>query len=520
MVKLPSGISISIVLRRRFSTVPPADYAGNRKNLIPIPHRSIPEARGQDLDFVNVAHSHIIHSDWGKLELSPPAHFTPFRITHVLLKIQRDHVLSLEFFNWVKTHSPDSLTVETHSIILHILTKNRKFKSAESILKDGLVIRSSAHSADKLFDVLLHSYRVCDSSPRVFDSLFSVYARSKKFRFATDLFLRMKDYGFFPTVKSCNAYLSALLGSNRPDIALGFYGEMRRCRITPNVYTLNMVMAAFCKGGKIEKAVEIFSDLENGRLVAPNIASYNVLIAGYCRKGLLSSAMKLRTSMGKNGMEPNVVTFNTLINGFAKEGKLQEASRVFSEMKLSNVVPNIVTFNTLINGFSQLGNSEMNDMLYQEMVRAGIKPDILTYNAMISGLCREGKTKKAAYLVKELDKERLVPNSSTFSALITGQCARDNPDRAFQLYRSMVRSGCHPNQQTFDTLIAGFCKIKDFDGAGKVLLEMFDRCLTPTLDIVMDIYNGLQQCGMDRLAMKLWNEMEARKCRDKIERVT
>ncbi|CAI0378022.1 unnamed protein product [Linum tenue] len=387
MVKLPSGKSIPIVLRRRFSTVPPADYAGNRINLIPIPHRSIPEARGQDLDFVNVAHSHIIHSDWGKLELSPPAHFTPFRITHVLLKIQRDHVLSLEFFNWVKTHSPDSLTVETHSIILHILTKNRKFKSAESILKDGLGIRSSAHS-------------------------------------------------------------------------------------------------------------------------------------GYCRKGLLSSAMKLRTSMGKNGMEPNVVTFNTLINGFAKEGKLQEASRVFSEMKLSNVVPNIVTFNTLINGFSQLGNSEMNDMLYQEMVRAGIKPDILTYNAMISGLCREGKTKKAAYLVKELDKERLVPNSSTFSALITGQCARDNPDRAFQLYRSMVRSGCHPNQQTFDTLIAGFCKIKDFDGAGKVLLEMFDRCLTPTLDIVMDIYNGLQQCGMDRLAMKLWNEMEARKCRDKIERVT
>ncbi|CAL1356221.1 unnamed protein product [Linum trigynum] len=487
MVKLPSGKSIPIVLRRRFSTVPPADYAGNRKNLIPIPHRSIPEARGQDLDFVNVAHSHIIHSDWGKLELSPPAHFTPFRITHVLLKIQRDHVLSLEFFDWVKTHSPDSLTVETHSIILHILTKNRKFKSAESILKDGLGIRSSAHSADKLFDVLLHSYRVCDSSPRVFDSLFSVYARSKKFR---------------------------------PDIALGFYGEMRRCRITPNVYTLNMVMAAFCKGGKIEKAVELFSDMENGRVVAPNIASYNVLIAGYCRKGLLSSAMKLRTSMGKNGMEPNVVTFNTLINGFAKEGKLQEASRVFSEMKLSNVVPNIVTFNTLINGFSQVGNSEMNDMLYQEMVRAGIKPDILTYNAMISGLCREAKTKKAAYLVKELDKERLVPNSSTFSALITGQCARDNPDRAFQLYRSMVRSGCHPNQQTFDTLIAGFCKIKEFDGAGKVLLEMFDRCLTPTLDIVMDIYNGLQQCGMDRLAMKLWNEMEARKCRDKIERVT
>ncbi|CAN1839562.1 Pentatricopeptide repeat-containing protein At4g26680, mitochondrial [Linum perenne] len=483
--------------------------ARNRDPL-PIPHRSIPHPRGQDLDFVNVAHSHLIHSDWPKLTpLSP--HLTPFRVKHVQLKIQRDYVLSLEFFNWVKTHNPAAHTLETHSIILHVLTKNRKFLSAESITRDVFKIGS----ADQLFDVLLHSYRVCDSSVRVFDSLFSTCARLKKFRFTTDLFCKMNEYGFLPTVESCNAYLSSLLDMDRADIALGFYGEMRRCRISPNVYTLNMVMSALCKSGRLDKAVELFAEMENGG-VGPNVASYNVLIAGYCKKGLLSSAMKLKSSMERNknnSVEPNVVTFNTLIHGLCKEGRLQEASKVLSEMKLGNVAPNTVTFNTLMNGYSQVGNCEMNDMLYQTMLSAGIKPDILTYNALILGLCREGKTKKAAYLVKELDKEKMVPNASTFSALIGGQCARNNPDRAFQLYKTMVRSGCHPNKQTFDVLIAAFCKKKDFEGAGRVLLEMFDKCITPSSDFIVDTYNGLSQCGMNHLAMKLQSEVKARNLR-------
>ncbi|CAN1129284.1 Pentatricopeptide repeat-containing protein At4g26680, mitochondrial [Linum perenne] len=202
-----------------------------------------------------------------------------------------------------------------------------------------------------------------------------------------------------------------------------------------------MVMSALRKSGRLDKAVELFAEMENGG-VGPNVASYNVLIAGYCKKGLLSSSMKLKSSMERkknNGLQQNVVTFNTLIHE----------------------------------------------------------------------LCKEGKTKKAAYLVKELDKEKMVPNASTFSALIGGQCARNNPDRASQLYKTMVRSGCHPNKQTFDVLIAAFCKNKDFEGACRVLLEMLNKCITPTSDFIVDTYNGLSQCGMNHLAMKLQSEIKA-----------
>ncbi|KAF5743770.1 hypothetical protein HS088_TW08G00357 [Tripterygium wilfordii] len=479
---------------------------GRIRDVIPVPHRTIPEPRGQDLDFVNVAHSHLIHSDWEKLN-ALSTHLTPFRVKHMLLKVQKDYVLSLEFFNWIKTQNPCSLTLDTYSMIMHILTKYRKFKSAESILR-SIYVPGSIDFPSKLFEATLYSYRLCDSSPRVFDMLFKCYAHMKKFRNATDTFCQMKNYGFLPTVESCNAYLSSLLDSDRSDIALAFYREMKRHRISPNVFSFNMVMSAYGKLGKLEKGIEVFRGMEKMG-VGHNVASYNTLIAGYCNKGLLELALKLKNSMGKNEVHPNVVTFNALICGFCKEGKLHEANKLFSEMKAVNVSPNTVTYNTLINGYSQMGNSEVGGSLYEEMARNEVKADVLTYNALILGLCKEGKTKKAAYLVKELDKN-FVPNASTFSALITGQCVRRNSDRAFQLYKIMVRSGCHPNEHTFRMLISTFCKNEDFDGALLVLEEMIERAIPPDLSILSEIYDRLCLCGKDELAMKLCSKMEAR----------
>ncbi|XP_010433457.1 PREDICTED: pentatricopeptide repeat-containing protein At4g26680, mitochondrial [Camelina sativa] len=514
MIRINTGV-VNRCLRYRFSSF--AGSENNTKlsktlgaaNIIPIPHRRNPEPKGQDRDFVNVAHSHLIQSDWDKLnKLSD--HLDSFRVKNILLKIQKDYLLSLEFFNWTKTRNPGSHSLETHAIVLHTLTKNRKFKSAESILRDLLLVNGAVDLPAKVFDALLYSYRECDSTPRVFDSLFKTFAHLKRFRNATDTFVQMKDYGFLPTVESCNAYMSSLLGQGRVDIALRFYREMRRCKISPNTYTLNMVISGYCKSGKLDKGIELLQDMERLGFRATDV-TYNTLIAGHCEKGLLSSALKLKNMMGKNGLQPTVVTFNTLIHGFCRAVKLQEASKVFGEMKAVNVAPNTVTYNTLINGYSQQGDHEMAFRFYEDMVCNGIQRDILTYNGLILGLCKQAKTRKAAQFVKELDKENLVPNSSTFSALIMGQCVRRNADRGFELYKSMIRSGCHPNEETFIMLVSAFCKNEDFDGAAQVLKEMVRRSIPLDSKTVHQVCNGLKHQGKDQLLKELLQEMEGNK---------
>ncbi|KAK4793019.1 hypothetical protein SAY86_023454 [Trapa natans] len=508
--RLSTGIHSATQIPSFASSISALALGRKVRSPIPVPYRAIAEPTGQDLDFVNVAHSHLIHSDWDKLD-KLSAHLTPFRVKHILLKIQKDYVLSLEFFDWAELRRPNINTLETQSIILHILTKNRKFRSAESILKSMLVQGSGdIDLPGKLFNALLYSYRLCDSSPRAFDALFKTFAHLKKLRNASDTFHRMRDYGFLPNVKSCNAYLSSSLGLDRADIVLSFYREMGRSRISPNEYTLNMVISALCMSGKLDKAVDLFGQMEC-RGYSPSVASYNVLIAGQCNRGLLSSAMKLKNMMEEKGVYPDAVTFNTFINGFCKMGKLNEANEIFAAMKASNIAPSTVTYNTLIYGYSQVGNSEIGARLFEEMSRYEVKADLLTYNALILGYCKEGKTKKAAYLVKELDKKGLVPNASTFSALIQGQCVRGSPERALLLYRSMIKSGCHPDDKTLNVLLGSFCNCKDADGAVEVLREMMHRSMAPHSGTISDLFHELKRQGRDRLALDLCSELEARR---------
>ncbi|KAI3786399.1 hypothetical protein L1987_40045 [Smallanthus sonchifolius] len=472
---------------------------------IPIPHRSIQEPRGQDLDYVNVAHSHLLHSDWAKLDKLLP-NFDSFRVKHILLKLQNNYSISLKFFKLVELHNPNLLTLETNSIIIHILTKNRKFVSAESVLKK-IISSCDVAMHSKLFDSIIHSYRMCDSSPRVFDALFKTYAQMKQFRNATDTFVRMKEYGFLPTVESCNLYMSALLSMNRAGIAVSFYNEMRRVRIMVNVFTLNMLINGYCQLGKIENARQVFDEMRDMGF-SPLVSSYNTLVAAYVSQGLLSTGIKLKMTMEKNGISPNVITCNTLIHGFCNEGKLQDAYKVFNEMRIMNVAPNTVTYNTMISGYCRLGKTEKGTQIFEEMLRNGIKADILTYNALLLGLCSVGKTRKAAYLVQELERKKLVPNASTFAALIRGQCVRKNPDRAFQLYKSMVKSGCRPNVDTVKMMMSSFLKNGDFDGAFCVFREMLERPVGPASVVLSELCKEFSRVWKDRLVMKLLKEVD------------
>ncbi|XP_068655408.1 pentatricopeptide repeat-containing protein At4g26680, mitochondrial [Aristolochia californica] len=476
-----------------------------KTDFLPLPHCSIPEPKGQDLDFINVAYSHLIHTDWVKLN-SLSSGLNPFRIKHILLKIYRDPILSLEFFDWVELQKPNSSTPEVHAIILHILTKGRQFKTAESLLKRNLVPKKSPL---EIFDALLYSYRLCDSSPRVFDSLFKTYAHMKKFRNATDTFCRMRDYGFLPAIESCNAYMSSLLDLRRADIVLAFYKEMCRCRISPNVYTLNMIISAFCKLGKLEKAVDVFKEMENMGC-APTVASYNSLITGYCNHDLISAALKLKISMPKNGLQPNVVTYNTLIDAFCKKGNMHEANKIFNEMKAIEVSPNTVTYNILIHGYGKLGNSEMGIRLYEQMLKNGMQVDILTYNALVLGLCKEGKTRKASHMLKKIEKEDLTPNASTFAALIIGQCQRQNSERAFLFFKHMKKSGFYPTVDILHMIVAAFMKNKDYEGAAQILLEMLVRSIALTGSLLVEIFEGLHESGKAHLIARLYTEAEKR----------
>ncbi|KAL6287187.1 hypothetical protein ACE6H2_011577 [Prunus campanulata] len=260
----------------------------------------------------------------------------------------------------------------------HPLPQLRKFKSAESILRKVLV-SGSIDLPSKLFEAILYSYRLCDSSPHVFDSLFKTFAHMKKFRNATNTFCQMKDYGFFPTVESCNAYLNS---------------EMQRCRISPNVCTLNMVISAYCKLGKLDNAVEVLEKMDSVGF-SPTVVSYNTLIAGHCDKEL-----------DRKRFVPNASTFSALIEGKCVRKNSDHAFKLCKSMIRSGYQPVEHTFKMLISSFCNNRDFDGAVEVLKEMFERSIALDSSILSDLCLGLCRCGNEKMEKLLCSEMEARR------------------------------------------------------------------------------------------------------------------
>ncbi|CAN1246572.1 Pentatricopeptide repeat-containing protein At4g26680, mitochondrial [Linum grandiflorum] len=311
--------------------------ANRNLNQIPIPHRSIPEARGQDLDFINVAHSHLIHSDWGKLAgLSP--HLTPFRVKHVQLKIQRDFVLSLEFFNWVKLHNPAAHTLETHSIILHVLTKNRKFKSAESITKDVLRNGSVVIAGYCRKGLLSSAMKLKSSMEKTnnngnvvtFNTLIHGFCKEGRLQEARKLLSEMKIGNVAPNIVTFNTLMNARGNSCEMNDVL--YQEMMNAGIKPDILTYNALIAGLCRDGKTKKAAYLVKELVEKEKIDPTASTFAALISGQCVRNDPDRGWQLYKAMARSGFGPNKETFNVLVDAFYKKKDFEGAVQVLLEM--------------------------------------------------------------------------------------------------------------------------------------------------------------------------------------------
>ncbi|MBA0599851.1 hypothetical protein Gorai_006052, partial [Gossypium raimondii] len=82
-------------------------------------------------------------------------------------------------------------------------------------------------------------------------------------------------------------------------------------RISPNVYTLNTIISALCKDGKIQEAIfekrteEAITMLElmSQRGVKPDIVTYNCLIRGLCNSDICAEATSLFSRMLNGGVQ-------------------------------------------------------------------------------------------------------------------------------------------------------------------------------------------------------------------------
>ena len=253
----------------------------------------------------------------------------------------------------------------------------------------------------------------------------------------------------FPSVRDCNAALSAFGDQGDLLRALRLFGKMRK--------TVDLQQ-------RIQRATGWHCPVPG-----PTLVTYSTLMSRAVRAHKPHVALRL-WHLRPATTPVDVKALNILMNCYAKLSNVKAAQRVLQEMMDGEVggidgmviQPNLVTFNTVLKACQRAGDldaalhikSLMDDEYAED---PSLEPDTRTYTTLLATVAlRSSKSAGrrdptvATQLLQEMHQRGIRPNGRTYSAFIEacGRCGR--PDLALQGLRLMQRQKERERQARID----------------------------------------------------------------------
>ncbi|PQM38207.1 pentatricopeptide repeat-containing protein [Prunus yedoensis var. nudiflora] len=417
-------------------------------------------------------------SEYPSFNFSDPQFFTE------LLKLQKNVLLSLRFFFWLRSHngfSPDPISCKA---LFSALVEAKACNAAKSFLE---------HTSFSPEPASLESYIQC-------------LCEGGYIQDAIDVFYRLKEAGVCPAIMTWNAALSGCLKVRRTDIIWKLYQEMIECGVVADVdvETVGYLIQAFCADNRVSEGYELLRQvLVNG--LVPENAAFNTLISGFCKEKQYTRVSELLHTMIAKNCVPDNYTYQGVINWLCKKGKGLEGLRVFNDLKDRGYAPDIVMYTTMIHGLCTMGWLGEARKLWFEMIEKGYHPNEYTYNTMIHGFCKIDNFEEAKTLYKEMCNKGHKETTVSYNAMMTGLCLHGRTDEAYRLFQEMHQKGIVRDLITYNTVIQGFCKEGKIVESMNLFRELLAQGLQPQLThtphllksfVRLELYKKQKVCGM------------------------
>ncbi|KAJ4836056.1 hypothetical protein Tsubulata_008955 [Turnera subulata] len=408
---------------------------------------------------------------------------TPSQFSQIALHLKSNPHLALRFFHFTLTNpSLCSHNLRSYSTIIHILSRARLKTRARIIIRSAFgspaLFDGGGDAPVKLFEVLLRTYRECDSAPFVFDLLIKSCLDLKKIDGSIQIARMLRSRGISPQIGTCNALVSTVLREKGCFAGFGVFREVFGEEVKigggvrPNVHTFNALMAGFYRDGEIEMVEELWREMERFGCV-PNAFSYSVLIAVFCDGGKIREALKLWEEMGVKGVKPDLVAYEVIIGGFCKIGEMEKAEDLFREMGLCEIEGSCVIYEHLVKGYSDIGDVDSAILVYKDMSRKGFRAEAWTVEALVGGLCAKKRVSEALDLLRVATTDVLFhPSGKSYEILIMALCEDGKMEEALKVQAEMVGKGFEPNPKIYGTFIRGYMKLGNEEMAAILREEM------------------------------------------------
>ncbi|CAK7351225.1 unnamed protein product [Dovyalis caffra] len=418
------------------------------------------------------------HRRWNFLEQNLLTLTSPL-VSRVVCAFQKSPQLALEFYNWVREKKSALHSLDSSSCVIHVLVNSRRYDDALCLM--GSLMTVNGLSPMEVLEALNNSYRMCESSPAVFDALIRACTQIGATEGAYEVIKKLQVEDCWVTIHAWNNFLSHLLKFNEIGRFWMVYKEMISYGYMENIYTFNLVAHALCKDYKLQEAMSLlYRILKSGTW--PNVVTFNMIVDGACKMGDMDLALKFFRKveiMSAGSIKPNLVTYNSLINGFCKIGRITWAEELRNEMMKTDIKPNVRTYATMIEGYSRAGSLEEALRLCDEMVERGLLPNSVVYNSIMHWLYMEGDVGGASLVFADMTDKQITLDKFTYSVLAKGLCRNGYITKALKLHNQVLENNLIEDAFSHNILINFLCKSNNITGVRQLLASMFVRGLVP-----------------------------------------
>lgn len=180
---------------------------------------------------------------------------------------------------------------------------------------------------------------------------------------------------------------------------------------------------------------------------------------------------------------------------YCKRNQLKEARDVLSQIE----VPEHRSFHTLMKFYSATGNVIALKDICEEMMDKGLRPVGITLSILLKGnlIANPDQGGDLADDIREQILEyQIEPDFNLYGTLLDSYATVGDVDSCRNLLEEVAASpSCFVNAIMYNTLIKAYMRKNDVEGAYKVLKEMREEAVVPTLATFTQLLRGLSDVG-------------------------
>lgn len=343
-----------------------------------------------------------------------------------------------------------------------------------------------------------------------------------------------------PNVECFTTFIKALSMLKRPDDAMGLLRRMRKQGVKANIRTYNALIASCVRGGKLEKARSLFSEMLVDE-IRPNAVSWNIIINWHVQQKRgskrLHGALKAFADMKASGVSPNEITFTTIMKAYAKSGLLNKAEEVFAEMKLRLPTKlDTSVYNTLLAAYAakldwrrclelldEMDGFYIPDSLSPMTGRGawGAKEGVPSHSGSFTrrrpwlsdGSRWDGFSGEADGMHRRpspWDEDvQCLPDAVSFSLSVKACASAGRPDKAREIFEEMMERGFFPPPaQAVVSLMGGYARAGMLKECFDMLKNLKRWGIFPEERMLSSLMHGCLVAGQPSLGLSVYSKLK------------